>query len=60
MLKELKTILNSYTDDEIDRTRLWGNGIDCVQKIIVAENSLDLITEEAEIKIVVDDQEYID
>ena len=58
MLRELKAILNSYTDEELERISLWVNSNDEVKRIIVQGSTLDLITDEAEIKIIVDDEEY--
>lgn len=51
MLKRLKAILNSYTDDEIEKMDLWVNSTECAVAILVDDNDIDLITNSAEIKI---------
>ena len=51
MLKRLKVILNSYTDDELEEMDLWVNSKECVVAILVDDNDIDLITNSAEIKI---------
>ena len=51
MLKRLKAILNSYTDDELEEMDLWVNSTECAVAILVDDNDIDLITNSAEIKI---------
>ena len=51
MLKKLKAILNSYTDDEIEKMDLWVNSTECAVAILVDDNDIDLITNSAEIEI---------
>ena len=51
MLKKLKAILNSYTDDEIEKMDLWVNSTECAVAILADDNDIDLITNSAEIKI---------
>ena len=51
MLKRLKVILNSYTDDELEEMDLWVNSKECVVSMLVDNLDIDLITNSAEIKI---------
>ena len=51
MLKRLKAILNSYTDEELEKMDLWVNSTECAVAILVDDNDIDLITNSAEIKI---------
>ena len=51
MLKKLKVILNSYTDDELEEMDLWVNSKECVVSMLVDNLDIDLITNSAEIKI---------
>ena len=51
MLKKLKAILNSYTDDELEKMDLWVNSTECVVAMLVDDSDIDLITNSAEIKI---------
>lgn len=51
MLKKLKAILNSYTDDELEEMDLWVNSTECAVAMLVDDNDIDLITNSAEIKI---------
>ena len=51
MLKKLKAILNSYTDEELEEMNLWINSTECAVAILVDDNDIDLITNSAEIKI---------
>ena len=51
MLKRLKAVLNSYTDDELEKMDLWVNSTECAVAILVDDNDIDLITNSAEIKI---------
>lgn len=52
MLKKLKDILNTYTDEELNEMTLWVNAYDEVKSIIIDEDyCLDLITDSAEIKV---------
>ena len=51
MLKRLKAILNSYTDEELEKMDLWVNSTECVVAMLVDDNDIDLITNSAEIKI---------
>ena len=43
MLKQLKAILNSYTDEELEEISLWVNSAECVVNILVDEHNIDLI-----------------
>ena len=52
MIKKLKDILNTYSDDELNDMTLWVNAYDEVKSIIIDEDfCLDLITDDAEIKV---------
>ena len=51
MLVKLKHILNIYTDEELEDMELWINSSDNINNILIDENSIDLITEDSEIKI---------
>lgn len=51
MLKRLKKILNTYTDEELEDMDLWINSNNCINAIIVDDNSINLITDDAEIKV---------
>lgn len=51
MLKKLKDILNTYTDTELEDIDLWVNFDFKVESILVDEYSINLLSEDAEIKI---------
>lgn len=51
MLKRLKAILNSYTDEELEKMDLWVNSTECAVAMLVDDNDIDLITNSAEIEI---------
>ena len=51
MLKKLKAILNSYTDEELEKMDLWVNSKECVVAMLLDDSDIDLITNSAEIKI---------
>ena len=51
MLKRLKAVLNTYTDDELEKMDLWVNSTECAVAMLVDDNDIDLITNSAEIKI---------
>ncbi|MBO6072147.1 hypothetical protein J6P59_00545 [bacterium] len=51
MITKLRDILNTYTDSELEEMDLWVNSNDLIDKIIVEENSIDLITHDMRIKI---------
>lgn len=51
MLKRLKKILNTYTDEELEDMDLWINSNNCINAIIIDDNSINLITDDAELKI---------
>ena len=45
MLKQLKEVLNSYTEEQLENMEMWVNSNDTVNKFIVDDNeSIDLIT----------------
>lgn len=51
MIKALKWILNSYTDEELDDMELWVDSYVNVTNILINNNNIDLITASAEIKV---------
>lgn len=51
MLTKLKHILNAYTDKELEEMELWVNSDFQIDKIIVDEDSIDLIQENSDIQI---------
>ena len=51
MLKQLKGILNSYSDEELEDIGLWINSSLEVGYILVNKNNIDLLTNTIEIKI---------
>lgn len=51
MLKQLKGILNSYSNEELDNMGLWINSSIEVSYILINKNNIDLLTEDIEIKI---------
>ena len=51
MIKKLRNILNSYSDEEIENMELWVNAENRVDSFIIEEFSLVLITTDAELKI---------
>ena len=45
MLKQLKEVLNSYTDEQLENMEMWVNSNYTVNKFVVDDNeSIDLIT----------------
>ena len=51
MLNKLKDILNTYTDKELKELDLWINSSNIVKQIIVNDYSIDLITNDVDIRI---------
>lgn len=51
MIKKLKDILNTYTDTELEDIDLWVNSDFKVESILIDEYSINLLSEDAEIKI---------
>lgn len=51
MIKALKWILNSYTDEELDDMELWIDSYVNVTNILITNGNIDLITASAEIKV---------
>ena len=51
MIKKLKDILNTYSDEELEEMILWINSSDELANIIVSETDIDLITDDAEIRV---------
>lgn len=51
ILKRLKYILNSYTDEELEEINLWIDNSDNIEVIAVDNNSISLITDAKLLKI---------
>ena len=51
MIKKLKDILNTYTNTELEDIDLWVNSDFKIESILVDEYSINLLSEDAEIKI---------
>lgn len=51
MLTRLKYLLNSYSDEELCDMSLWVNSTDEISNIIIDNWSIDLITDNMNIKI---------
>lgn len=51
MIKTLKWILNSYTDEELEDMELWADSYVNVTNILINNGNIDLITASAEIKV---------
>ena len=51
MLNKLKDILNTYTDEELKELDLWINSSYEVKQIIVDDYNIDLITNNADVRI---------
>ena len=45
MIKKLKDILNIYTDKELEDMDLWVNSSWVIDKFIIDDHSIDLITD---------------
>jgi hypothetical protein len=46
MLKKLKEILNTYTDEELIDMDLWVNSSWQIDKFIIDDHSIDLVTDD--------------
>ena len=51
MLNKLKDILNTYTDEELKELDLWINSSHEVNQIIVDDYNIDLITNNADVRV---------
>lgn len=51
MLKKLKSILNSYSDIELEDMDLWVNSNVIISYILINKNSINLLSEDIEIKL---------
>lgn len=51
MLKKLKDILNTYTDEELKELDLWVNSSYEAKQIIVDDYNIDLITNKADVRV---------
>ncbi len=56
ILKNLKAILNGFTEEELQKYELWINNEEGVSVIAIDENSISLITDNSKLKI--DDREW--
>lgn len=56
VLKNLKAILNGFTEEELQNHELWINNEKGVSVIAIDENSISLITDNSKLKI--DDREW--
>lgn len=55
MLKKLKDILNTYTDEELEDMELWVNSSWLIDKFIIDDHSIDLITDDMRIDLKVEE-----
>lgn len=51
MIKALKWILNSYTDEDLEDMELWVDSYVNVTNILINNGNIDLITASAEVKV---------
>ena len=51
MLNKLRDILNTYTDEELKELDLWVDSSYKIEQIIVDEFGINLITNNAEVKV---------
>lgn len=51
MLNKLRDILNTYTDEELKELDLWVDSSYKIEQIIVDDYNIDLITNNAEVKV---------
>lgn len=51
MIKKLKDILNTYTDNELEELDLWIDSRTKVDSIWVEDYNINLITDEAKVEI---------
>ena len=51
MLNKLRDILNTYTDEELKELDLWINSSHEVKQIIVDDYNIDLITNNADVRV---------
>lgn len=51
MLKKLKDILNTYTDNELEELDLWIDSRTKIDSIWVEDYNINLITDEAKVEI---------
>ena len=53
MLKQLRSVLNSYTEEQLENMELWVNSNKTVDKFVVDDNgSIDLITSNFVYKVI--------
>lgn len=53
MLKQLKEVLNSYTEEQLENMEMWVNSNDTINKFVVDDNeSIDLITTHSIYKVI--------
>ena len=51
MLGKLKHILDSFSDNELEDMDLWIDSNDTIKSILVEDNDIVLITEDADLRI---------
>lgn len=53
MLKQLRAVLNSYTEEQLENMELWVNSNDIVDIFVIDDNeSIDLITTDFNYKVI--------
>lgn len=51
MLKKLREILNTYYNEELEEMELWVNSSWQIDKIIIDDHSIDLVTDDLRIDL---------
>lgn len=51
MIKKLRDILNTYTEEELEYMDIWVNSSLKVEQILVDKYSIDLITRDMKVKV---------
>lgn len=51
MIKKLRDILNTYTEEELEELSFWINSDVVVDQILIDEYSIDLITKDAKVNV---------
>lgn len=58
MLKQLKEVLNSYNEEQLENMEMWVNSNDTVNGFVVDDNeSIDLITTHSIYKVIEEENE---
>ena len=55
MLKKLREILNTYTDEELKEMELWVNSSWEIDKFVIDDHSIDLVTDGMRINLEVEE-----